>query len=61
MKLKDAIGLGRACGLETVEECVRNIEIHCMSLFLYTKLEAELLELNKEYKEYKDVQVQEDC
>jgi hypothetical protein len=49
MTLDQARRLGRACGLETDEECVRNIDIHCMSLFLYTEVEAELLELHKEY------------
>jgi hypothetical protein len=50
MKLKDAIGLGKACGLETVEECVCNIDIHCMSLFVYAHIDAELKELHDEYK-----------
>jgi hypothetical protein len=52
MKLRAAILQGRFCGLETVEECVRNIDMHAMSLFKYEHVEKELTELYKEYNEY---------
>lgn len=52
MKLKEAVDLGRACGLRTVEECVRNVHIHCMSLFIYEDVPGELNELDKEYQEW---------
>jgi len=45
MKLAYAREIGKECGLDTDAECIANIEIHCMSLFDYTKLEAELKEL----------------
>jgi Zn finger protein HypA/HybF involved in hydrogenase expression len=54
MKLKDAVGLGKACGLESLDEYVLNIELHCMSLFIYKDIEAELAELNLEAKNAKE-------
>lgn len=36
MKLVDAIDLGKECGLETVGECILNIDMHSPSLFSYT-------------------------
>jgi len=50
MKLDAAIALGDACGLETIEECVCNVEMHAMSLFLYSEVEAELKELQDEWE-----------
>jgi len=41
VKLKDAIELGKECGLNSVEECVSNIEIHAMNLFPYKKINEE--------------------
>jgi hypothetical protein len=57
MKLKDAVGLGQACGLKTLEEYVLNIELHCMSLFLYDDIEKELAELKAEAKNAKECYV----
>jgi hypothetical protein len=54
MKLKDAVGLGKACGLKSLEEYVLNIELHCMNLFLYDDVEKELAELNAEAKNAKE-------
>ena len=51
MKLEAAIELGKACGLETVEECVCNVQMHAMSLFLYTQMNSELEELQREYED----------
>jgi len=52
MKLKDAIEFGKDCGLNTVEECVSNIEIHAMNLFRYTEINKELKELYDEYNTF---------
>jgi len=51
MKLKEAMELGIACGLETIEECILNIEIHSPSLFLYEEINQELNELYEDLKE----------
>ena len=53
MKLLPAVLMGRFCGLKTVEECVRNIDMHCMSMFSYDKIDEELMELFSEYGLYK--------
>jgi hypothetical protein len=53
MKLHDAILMGRFCGLRTVDECVLNIELHSMSLFVYTDIAKEEEELHKELDAYK--------
>jgi hypothetical protein len=51
MKLKEAIELGHDCGLETVEECIRNVEIHATMLFKYEDINKELNELHNEWKD----------
>ena len=53
MKLRDAVLLGRSCGLATVEECITNVDIHSMSLFTYIDIEDELRELYADYARYK--------
>lgn len=45
MKLHEAVSMGLFCGLKSVDECVRNIENHSMSLFHYPKINKELKEL----------------
>ena len=35
MTLQDCLELGKECGLSTLDECVRNVEIHSSSLFKY--------------------------
>lgn len=50
MKLEEAIKLGKDCGLETVEECIRNIELHAISLFKYEDINKELNELHNDWK-----------
>jgi len=49
MTLQKARELGHACGLETDEECIRNVELHAVSLFEYKEIQKELAELHKEY------------
>lgn len=44
--------MGEDCGLTTVEEAVRNIEIHATSLFTFNMMEEELIELHEDYKNY---------
>lgn len=53
MTLQDCLELGRECGLSTLDECVRNVEIHSSSLFKYDDLANELTEL------YEDIEEQE--
>jgi len=48
MKLVTAIIIGKACGLETIAECVYNIHIHAASTFSYNKINKELEELDEE-------------
>ena len=54
MKLKECIDLGLECGLYSIEECLDNIEIHCMNLFSYSEIERELGELLYEYEACED-------
>lgn len=51
MKLKKARQIGKVCGLSTDEECFLNIELHCMSLFVYDEIDKELDELRKDCEE----------
>lgn len=51
MKLKNAIELGRDCGLETSEEAVNNILVHDTMLFVYDNIREEEAELLKEARE----------
>lgn len=46
MKLKKAINIGKACGLNTINECFLNIEIHAINFFAYTNVDNELVELS---------------
>lgn len=48
MKLKEALEIGIDCGLETVDESLRNIEIHSPGLFAYAEIDKELNELVSE-------------
>lgn len=52
MKLKAACEIAEACGLETVGEAIRNIEIHAISLFTYDELDKEMNELYDEAAYY---------
>lgn len=45
MKWNAAVELGKACGLSTPEEFASNVELHALSLFKYTELEAEIAEM----------------
>ena len=45
MKLKECLDFGKMCGLRTIDECVRNVEIHAGLLFPYSKIEKEISEL----------------
>lgn len=50
MTLREACDLGYACGLETVNDAVLNVEIHCTNLFSYDDITLELYELHEEAK-----------
>ena len=43
MKVIDACLIGEDCGLTTIEEAIRNIQIHAVSLFTFDDLEAVLI------------------
>lgn len=51
MKLTEALEIGIDCGLETVRECIRNIDIHASSLFLFSEIGKELDELYSDAEE----------
>lgn len=51
MKFKKAIRIAESCGLETVAECYRNIEIHCQNFFACPDIDRELSELANEIEE----------
>lgn len=54
MKLREACDIGYACGLETVDEAVLNIEIHAPNIFSYADAASEIYELIEEAKPYRD-------
>lgn len=63
MKLKDALEIGKDCGLTDMGEAVLNIEIHAMNIFIYDEEEQELAELFKEVNDsgFKADDLIEDC
>lgn len=46
MKLKQALSIGKECGLETVGEAYQNIIMHSMNIFPYSMIALEELELS---------------
>jgi hypothetical protein len=52
MKLVDAIALGRFCGLNTVEECIANIELHYWWVVSYSELSEKKEIFYKDVKAY---------
>ena len=54
MTLKDACDIGYACGLETVDEAILNVEIHALNIFPYDNAAMEIYELTQEAKPYRD-------
>lgn len=51
MKLIKCLELGEECGLTTVIEALRNVDIHASSLFVYDKIDYECDELIQEYED----------
>ena len=47
MDLREAMKLGRVCGLRTIPECVNNVFLHATSLFRYEDINRELDELKR--------------
>jgi hypothetical protein len=45
MKLKNCLDIGIGCGLDTVGECVYNIDLRAGQIFNYSKISEELDEL----------------
>ena len=71
MRLRNVVTTGRFCGLETIEECVLNFELHMIQLFPHSQAEEECKELAKDIKAWEagtliidmdeiDVQVEKD-
>ena len=52
MKLKQALELGKICGLETPEECVNNVITHAMQLFYWPDIQKEIDELIEDAKRH---------
>ena len=52
MKFKEALKIGVDCGLATVDEAIKNIEIHSMNFFNYEKINAELKELYEAWEKH---------
>lgn len=52
MRLKDVVIQGKFCGLETVEECILNFELHTMQMLPPNALEFECRELIKDIQAY---------
>ena len=48
MKLKECLELGKACGLNTWEECYDNVYLHAINIFNYSDINKEILELQKD-------------
>ena len=48
MRLFTCIDIANACGLETVDEAIYNIELHATSTFAYDKIEEEIAEIYQE-------------
>lgn len=46
MKLKKAVRIGKSCGLNTINECILNVEIHSMNFFVLQNIDKELSELD---------------
>ena len=53
MKLEEAVEMGRFCGLDTVEECLRNV-YHHQNMFSYKEFPEMWRELEEEYLLWKD-------
>jgi len=53
MKLQEAIILGRFCGLNTVDECITNIDIHYWQCISNKELNRERAEFEKDINNYK--------
>ena len=48
MRLFTCLDLANACGLETVDEAIYNVELHAMSIFVYDKIDEEISEIYQE-------------
>lgn len=50
MRLFTCLDIANACGLETVDEAIYNIELHATSIFTYDKIEEEISEIYQELR-----------
>ena len=48
MRLFTCLDIANACGLETVDEAIYNVELHAMSIFVYDKIDEEISEIYQE-------------
>jgi len=53
MKLRDVVLMGRFCGLQTVDECVLNFEMHYLDCIPHKEWNDARLELGLELQAYK--------
>ncbi len=51
MKLKEALEIGRDCGLDTVSEAILNIRFHAMNIFAYDEERLEYNELIEDFEQ----------
>lgn len=54
MTLKSSCELGLECGLETVGEALRNVDLHILSLVKYSEINAEIEELNHDIRKFRN-------
>ena len=50
MRLFTCLDIANACGLETVDEAIYNVELHAISTFAYAKIDEELAEIYQEVR-----------
>lgn len=48
MRLFTCLDIANACGLETVDEAIYNVELHAISIFVYDKIDEEISEIYQE-------------
>lgn len=54
MKLVKALELAEECGLETVSEAIRNVQLHSMMLFTYENIATEYNELLHDWDDIRE-------
>jgi hypothetical protein len=52
MKLRDCVLMGLFCGLETIEECLANYDMHYLQCVPFTEADTDIAELVEDLKAY---------